>query len=248
MGYMAIKHLKEKTVESILDDRKAGDFSSLQDFFLRVELDLADAMALTNAGCFSSLEPEKGHKEIAFQVACYHLQDTKGDRIEASLDREPLTREEKLRLEVESFGFPVSEHPLDKYLHYFAGRIKKARDIPQYTGQTINLAGVYITRKVTSTRKHEAMEFVTFEDETDIFECVMFPGAFEEFGDLLNWESLFILRGKVEEAFGVYTITIEKLSSLQRMVNRLNPQRHKDIQEMKLDTYSENTPAGFYNQ
>lgn len=248
MGFMAIKHLQEKTVDSILDERKAGDFSSLQDFFLRVELDLADAMALTNAGCFSSLEPEKGHKEIAFQVACYHLQDTKGDRIEASLDREPLTREEKLRLEVESFGFPVSEHPLDKYLHYFAGRIKKARDIPQYTGQTINLAGVYITRKVTSTRKHEAMEFVTFEDETDIFECVMFPGAFEEFGDLLNWESLFILRGKVEEAFGVYTITIEKLSSLQRMVNRLNPQRHKDIQEMKLDTYSENTPAGFYNQ
>jgi len=32
----------------------------------------------------------------------------------------------------------------------------------------------------------------------------MFPKPFKQFGDLLNWEKLFILRGKVEESFDVF--------------------------------------------
>ncbi len=242
MGFMPIKKLQEKTIEAILAERKAGDFTSLNDFFLRVELDLADAMALTNAGCFASLAPDRTHKEIAFRVACLHLQNGRGECLTPTANQTPLTRSERLKLEVESFGFPVTEHPLNPYLPYFAGRIKKARDIPRCVGQTINLAGVYITRKVTATRKHEAMEFVTFEDETDIYECVMFPAVFAEYGDLLNWEKLFILRGKVEEAFGVYTLTIEKLSSLQRMIKRLYPEHHELHQELTVGTASEYTP------
>ncbi|NOZ08832.1 MAG: DNA polymerase III subunit alpha [FCB group bacterium] len=242
IGFAAIKNLQEKTVTSILDERKAGEFTSLNDFFLRVELDLADAMALTNAGCFAALAPDLTHKEIAFRVACLHLQNGRGDSLPPPANRMLLTRAERMKLEIESFGFPVTEHPLSPYLSYFSGRIKKARDIPRYVGQTINLAGVYITRKVTATRKHEAMEFVTFEDETDIYECVMFPNAFAQYGDLLNWEKLFILRGKVEEAFGVYTLTIEKLSSLQRMIKRLYPRHHQVHQELSVGTASEPAP------
>ena len=61
------------------------------------------------------------------------------------------------------------------------------------------------------------MEFLTLEDETDIYECVLFPEVFRQYGDLLHWEKLFLLRGTVEEAFGVFSITIEKLSSLSRL-------------------------------
>ena len=60
------------------------------------------------------------------------------------------------------------------------------------------------------------MEFVTFEDETDIFECVMFPKTYKELGDLLNWEKLFLVYGKVEKVFDVCTLTISRLESLQR--------------------------------
>ena len=60
-------------------------------------------------------------------------------------------------------------------------------------------------------------------DETDIYECVMFPRSFQLYGDLLNWEKLLILRGKVEVAFGVFTITIEKLASLPAMIRKLQP-------------------------
>jgi error-prone DNA polymerase len=39
---------------------------------------------------------------------------------------------------------------------------------------------------------------------------------------MLHWETLFIIRGTVEESFGVYSVTIEKMGSLQQWVRRLN--------------------------
>lgn len=65
------------------------------------------------------------------------------------------------------------------------------------------------------------MEFLTLEDETDIYECVLFPKSFSKYGDLLHWEKLFLIRGTVEEAFGVYSITIEKLASLPQSVDKI---------------------------
>ena len=227
MGFMSIRNLKEKAVTQIMDERQGGDFKSLEDFFHRTDLDLADAMALANAGCFAELEREQSHQQIAFRIACHYLQNGEGGDVLPAFGDKRLTHAEKIRLERESFGFPVSEHPLTPWLPLFVGKIKKAREIPKYVGQTIQLAGVLITTKVTATRKHEPMEFLTLEDETDIYECVMFPDAFAQYGDLLNWEKLLIIRGKVEVSFGVYTITIEKMGSMQRMGDNLRKRRQK---------------------
>ena len=221
MGFMAIKGLQQKCINTILKERKAGNYESLDDFLMRTDIDFADAMLLTDAGCFSELEPELTHKEIAFKVASFYLQEGEKKSTQIPISKKLLSHHEKLMLEIESFGFPVSEHPLMKYLPILNNKIKKAKDLSKYLGQTINLAGVYITRKVTTTKKREPMEFVTFEDETDIYECIMFPAVFTKYGDLLNWETLFILRGKVERAFGIYTVTVEKLASLQQMIEKL---------------------------
>ena len=221
IGFMAINHLQKKAIDEILEERKAGDFSSISDFLIRSDLELSDLMALTNAGCFVNLEPDLTHREIAFQIACFKLDSDESESLRPSLSADTLTDLQKRELEFESFGFPISEHPLERYSSVLQDKVKKAKDIPQFVGKTINLLGVYITRKVTSTKKREPMEFVTFEDETNIYECVMFPKPFKQFGDLLNWEKLFILRGKVEESFGVCTVTIEKLGSLQQMMEKI---------------------------
>ena len=78
------------------------------------------------------------------------------------------------------------------------------------------------------------MEFVTFEDETDIYECVMFPKIYEQYADLLIWETLFIVKGTVDEAFGVYTINIEKLYSLQKFAERRLNQNRMNSLEIKM--------------
>jgi len=222
MGFMSINRLHNKATQSILDERKAGDFKSLQDFLTRVDLNFSDAMALVNADSFAALEPNLSHKEIAYQVAHYCLAQGADKTPERAPVTSPLSNAEIRELEIETFGFPISSHPLALYEKFLKKRVKKACDIRGYVNQTIHLAGVYITRKVTQTRQRDPMEFLTLEDETDSFECVLFPDAFREYGDLLHWETLFILRGKVEESFGVYTITIEKLASLPGLVKKYN--------------------------
>jgi len=239
MGFMAIKELKTGAIEKILDIRDQSRFDSLQDFFQRVEIDFSDAMALTNAGCFAELASDMSHKEIAFHVAEYYLQEEeqRGDfqltnkKMEANL-----SATEKMKLETESFGFPISHHPVEPYLEIFEDKTKKARNLSQYEGRKINLLGVFITKKVTSTQNGERMAFVTFEDETDIYECVMFPDEYEEYGDLLNWESLFVMQGKVEEDRGYYTLTIQKLGSLPAIAEKILGQKPQQA-EMQSSQY-----------
>lgn len=214
MGLMSIKGLQDKAIKSILDERKAGDFQSLDNFLLRVDLGLADAIALTNSGCFDKLESNLSHKEIAYRIAHFYLSDGSTEPITNQPSKEPLSWNEKRELELKSFGFPISSHPLEPYFETINKWVKKAVDIPKYIGKSIYLAGVYITRKETQTHRRDPMEFLTLEDETEIYECVLFPEVFRKYGDLLHWEKLFLLRGTVEEVFGVFTITIEKLSSI----------------------------------
>lgn len=227
MGFMSIKGLQDKAIKSILDERKAGDFKSLNDFLLRVELNLADAMALTNSGCFDKLESNLSHKEIAYRIAHFYLSDGSTEPITNQPFKEPLSWDERRELELKSYGFPISSHPLEPYFETINQWVKKAKNIPKYVGKSIYLAGVYITRKEVQTHKRDPMEFLTLEDETDIYECVLFPEVFRKYGDLLHWEKLFLLRGTVEEAFGVFTITVERLVSLPRNIEKLNQQTKK---------------------
>jgi len=155
----------------------------------------------------------------------------------------PLTRQQRFDMEVESFGYPLSWHPLDPFQEVLNGRVTPASDIPRHVGHTITLAGVCLTTKTVKTRPRsspgserqprrsvsgeshgesqgEAMEFLTFEDQTSLFECVLFPTQYRLFSDLVRWEKLFLIRGKVEETWGVYTVTIEKLVSLSRMMEK----------------------------
>ena len=225
MGFMSIKGLQQKAVDMILDERKAGEFDSLDDFLSRVDLDLADAMALTNAGCFRSLASQMVHQELAYRVAGFYLQNGVREPLSTAPVKRKLTAADTYRLELETFGYPLSVHPVARYRHLLSQRIKYARDIPHYFGQSIYLIGVYITRKESVTRQSEPMEFLTLEDETDIYECVLFPDVFKECGDLLHWETLFIIRGTVEQSFGVYSVTIEKMGSLQQWVRRMDQSR-----------------------
>ncbi|MDP6629113.1 MAG: DNA polymerase III subunit alpha [Candidatus Marinimicrobia bacterium] len=228
MGFMSIKNLKAETVKDILNERKAGSFTSLQDFFIRIMPNLSDAMALTNAGCFYSVAPKLSHQQIAYEVALYCLKgqhkamfsipDSQSGYDHKIWNPQHLSISDRSRLEIESFGFPISSHPLTPYLPIINHRVRKAKNLHRYVGQTIHLAGVYITRKETATVKsREPMEFLTLVDETNIYECVLFPKVYQQYGDLLLWENLFLLRGKVEESFGVITVTIEKLGSLSKM-------------------------------
>jgi len=219
IGFMSIKKLQKATVETLLKERVAREFDSLGDFLSRVNPTLSDAMALVNSGAFADLEKNKSHRQIAYITA--HACLSGGQIVKSAPDTSgPLSSRERRQLEVETFGFPITSHPLFPYQDFLKSRVKKGNQISQFIGKSIYLSGVYITRKSAQTRKRDAMGFLTLEDETAIFECVLFPESYAKHSDLLLWETLLILRGTVEESFGTYIINIEKLESLPRLIQK----------------------------
>ena len=221
MGFMSIRRLKKKTIKIILDARKSGDFESLNDFLFRVKIDLSDAMALTNAQCFKRLCNEKNHREIAYIVAEFYLNNDNNEPLSNGPMKEELTKSELYQLECHTFGYPVSTHPLDLYRPFVSKNISFACDIPKRVGKSIYLLGVYITSKDTTTDENEQMKFLTLEDETEIYECVLFPKIFLELGDVVQWETLFVLRGKVKKTFGVHTVIVDRIGSLTDWMRKI---------------------------
>lgn len=78
-------------------------------------------------------------------------------------------------------------------------------------GKTVWLKGWPITKKEVLTREGDPMAFVSFEDETAIYETVFFPGAYGRFCRTLGWERPYALRGKVEASFGAVSVTVSHL-------------------------------------
>ncbi|MFB0516239.1 MAG: DNA polymerase III subunit alpha [Candidatus Neomarinimicrobiota bacterium] len=240
VGFMEIRSLQAASIAVVLNERKQGDFASLADFLERTRIPFANCRALIRAGCFDELEPERSRPDLLLQLMERHAAATAGAQVASGVlagiesqlsgpagksERQhppmrPLTERQQFDMEVESFGYPLSQHPLDPFQEALQGRATPARGIPHHVGATITLAGVCLTTKTVKTRQGEAMEFLTFEDQTGLFECVLFPAQYKLFNDLVRWEKLFLIRGKVEEAWGVYTVTIEKLVSLGQSVKK----------------------------
>ena len=194
---------------------------SLNDFLFRVKIDLSDAMVLTNAQCFKRLCNEKNHREIAYIVAEFYLNNDNNEPLSNGPIKEELTKSEICQLEYQTFGYPVSTHPLDLYRSFISKNISFACDIPKRVGKSIYLLGVYITSKDTITGKNEQMKFLTLEDETEIYECVLFPKVFLELGDVIQWETLFVLRGEVKKTFGVHTVIVDRIGSLTDWMRKI---------------------------
>ena len=122
-----------------------------------------------------------------------------------------------LKHESETLGLFFSIHPLDRYrditehLHYV-----RARELHTKVGKHVTTIGWYITGKTVRTQKDDTMKFVSFEDQTGIYETVFFPEAYNRYCHLLNASRPYILKGKVEENSGAVTMTVNWIGFLDR--------------------------------
>ncbi|WP_448382999.1 DNA polymerase III subunit alpha [Desulfosoma sp.] len=121
------------------------------------------------------------------------------------------------RHEQETLGFVLSVHPLVCYEAAYRRRPRPwvhAEAMPRLVGKTVWLKGWPITRKEVVTREGDPMAFVSFEDETAIYETVFFPDAYRRFCQTLGWERPYALRGTVEESFGAVSLTVSHLEAV----------------------------------
>jgi error-prone DNA polymerase len=141
--------------------------------------------------------------------------------------------------EIETLGFPLSFHPLDRYSHTLKGLVYvRAQDLRHRVGKEVTIIGWQITAKTVYTKDGEAMQFTSFEDQTGIYEAVLFPGVYHRYCHLLKADRGYILKGQVEETFGAISLTVKWIGFLDqygkkstRMKNPVLPHRDSSIEK-----------------
>jgi len=82
-------------------------------------------------------------------------------------------------------GTTLAVHPLVLWPKACVLPRIKAIDLARYVGHTVSLLGWPITAKPVLTALEEPMEFVSFEDETALYETVLFPATYQRCHHLL---------------------------------------------------------------
>lgn len=84
-------------------------------------------------------------------------------------------------------------------------------DLSLHVGEEVTVIGWLITEKVISTKQGEPMEFVTFEDQTALYDATLFPKTYRQYCHLLAVNQPYVITGRVEEQFSTVTLTVSEL-------------------------------------
>lgn len=158
VGFTSIKGLGLKTAMKIVEERKNGEFSSIEDFLSRVHLTKAELLSLIKAGVFDSLEPRRARQILRYFQGLEDMEEV------ADLDSQ-----EKTRMLLEALGFCPHGDPLALFLGKRpALRIK---DLANLAGQEVELLVRVVDARDRSTNGR-VIYFFLFEDETGLVEGV----------------------------------------------------------------------------
>jgi error-prone DNA polymerase len=227
VGLMQLKGLSRDVQETIVRERRrSGPFRSLDDFCLRVNPEPATAKILVQSGTLDSIAGRLNRPQMLWRFYGERRDQAVGESFSLLpsgaisvewpevQDYDHLT---KLSHEHETLGFILSVHPLGLFSEKIAAsgrRIVPANRLHQHVGRRVTLAAWSITGKEVITRTGDPMEFISFEDETAIFETTFFPKAYQRFCQSLDMNRAYLLTGRVEEKYGTVSVNVEHIRRL----------------------------------
>lgn len=231
MGLMQLCAVQEVTIREILEQRAVrGPFQSLADLLQRVRLNSSDGTVLVKSGALDDLAGGLNRPQLLWSLNA-RLQAAQRDRtnrtrrfsLMAGGDSFPvpplddLGEEQIWRQELESLGFILTAHPLTPYRRTLTPAGPQpiaARELERWVGRKVWVLGWPVSRKEVVTKDGEGMEFVTFEDETALYETIFFPDAFKRFCGHLDRGRGYLLRATVEREFGTLNLVVDRLQPL----------------------------------
>ena len=227
VGLLSLKQLGVDTQQRIVRKYKLRPFCSLNDFLERVQPQEPEARALIHAGAFDALCGRENRAAMLWELAKWQKSRSRRPVTRGLFDRgvhtsrpffPPESEKVRLRHEFAVLGFLCDRHPMVLYADALKRQpIVKAKDLRRVSGQHVHMAGLLITGKVVHTRHGDPMEFLTFEDETGLMETTFFPQAYRRFCAILDRSRPFMLYGKVDEDFGVHTLTVEQVKAVTKV-------------------------------
>ncbi|MGN6400690.1 MAG: DNA polymerase III subunit alpha [Flavisolibacter sp.] len=217
VGFIHIKRLQSKLVETIIEERKAnGAYLQLQDFIKRTGVGLEQLNTLISAGAFrftgkskkrllweANFLQKKNQPQLHQGAALFH--DEPIEFTLPELTDDPL---DDLYDELEILGFTLTNpfalvaENSDQYL--------SAKDLKANVGKMITTIVYFIAHKHVVTKNNDQMYFGTFIDkDLDWIDTVHFPDVARRYP--INNSGFYRITGKVVEDFGVQSIEVSKM-------------------------------------
>jgi error-prone DNA polymerase len=229
VGLMQLKGFPEKVLDALLEERRrGGPYGSLDELLRRLgEGATAEAVRiLILSGSCDALIPAGGSRaDLVWQLAAWSRRRERERRPAGRLFATPQTGKlprmgayddrTLLEHEVESLGLLVSRHPLTLYRDAVVGAgVLPARELERHAGRRVTTVGWYVTGKPVLTKHGEPMEFLSFEDTTAIYEATFFPRAYRRFCSMISRTRPYLLKGRVEENYGVVSLNVDDVKPL----------------------------------
>lgn len=226
VGFMQIKNLSKEIVRKLIEERdRNGPYSGLLGFMERTGATVTDTVLLIKAECFRNIE-QYNQPQLLYMAHIYESRgENDGDYPSRSIfpgERELIPSQlkdipyrQKIKNEVELYGFILSLHPMKLWREKIRDRnIIFAGELPDYKGRDVKVCGILITAKTVPTKNDELMQFISFEDETAIFETIFFPWVYKKHALKLCYQRPCILHGRVETEFGVISLNVHDVEEL----------------------------------
>jgi DNA polymerase III subunit alpha len=224
-GLNAVKNVGEAAAEAIVRARQAeGPFVSIWEFTERVDPTLVNKRALeslvkcgaldstgsTRMGMLAVLESALGlgQRHAADRLAgqasifdgAFGTEAETDERHHPPIPTQEFDERELLRMEKETLGLYVSEHPLERVRAELRRKtdctlseIERRRD-----GEVVTVGGIVSGLKQVTTKRGEPMVFAMLDDPTGSAEVVVFNSTYAAARDDLEQDRILVVKGRVD--------------------------------------------------
>lgn len=215
-GLAAIKNVGQNAVLEILDERKNGNFVSVEDFILRTKPNKRVIESLIKVGALDSfgdrgemlvnlesiterakqLAVEKSSRHITFWQVTGH---PKPVLEEIKPSAEDITLLVRLMWERELLGVFITGHPAQDIKRKVPFPVNRIGDIDAYMeDSSVEVIGTITRVKVVTTRRGRQMAFISVDDESGSGEFVVFSDQYDIARHLLKEGLNVYVQGTVE--------------------------------------------------
>jgi DNA polymerase-3 subunit alpha len=242
-GLNAVKNVGEAACRAIIVAREAGGpFSSIWDFTERVDPQDANKRALESLVKCGALDStgasRKGMVEMLDQAlswggsehdarsmgqgSIFDLEEAGAERPghHAPISSEEYEKSELLRLEKETLGLWVSEHPLAG----IGDQLRRKTDRPLAElercrdGEIVVVGGIVSAVKQLTTKKGDPMVFIRLDDLTGSTEAVVFNSVYAASRELCEPDRVLVMKARVDHKEGESKLIALEVSEFEAYV------------------------------
>ena len=247
-GLNAVKNVGEAAAAKIVAARDAGEpFASIWEFTERVDPQVVNKRSLESlvkCGALDSAGASRMGMLAVLEQALAHGQKLAADRLmgqsslfdgafgeteTAASPHHPaippgeFEKSELLRLEKETLGLYVSEHPLSgvrdqlrRKTDASLGELERRRD-----GEVVTIGGIVSGVKQVTTKRGDVMVFLSLDDPTGSAEVVVFHTAYNAAPDLCATDRVVIVKGRIDhKQAGETKVIATELSAFAAVAER----------------------------